>query len=504
MPIDTEYDEGFNPPRPECLVTMKIDERWFKATKNALPWRTPADGDATRKVVPLLWLEGTVREAAAPDPPRFQGTPFLPTCLKIDSIAEKLGHMDFSGVLELDSDDDETEEVHVFKDMYELYEKCDAMMVQLRGTPEGTFGPQDLDAYEPHDARHTDLRYMNDLGMDAVLQVEGTFRVYWELSRAIGWRALAADRVGHASLLTNMVGSATGGQLIEVMKAHYGAVGATPAFLGPRIPTFFAETRWPAPWDVEQPSCEFHAFDLRARARWSRAEASEWPSLVQNKVEQAVNRLPVIKQILHERRGAPVLMIRDIVSLGEAVFGSDSARSPLMRIDELERRLADPHGGVADYVAAQKGGGATTDAIVDGVTKIYARPSGEDKNQEAVDGQAGGVVAPKRAQVRKATAEASFAALELQWYGILSEEGQPRKDNFKMFDACFTAASVLPKAVLLQAPGTRLGVYTSESDFLDLLKDEHGYLATYFGQAIAYDLEEGEVPGPPVPRGAGT
>ena len=32
MPIDIVYDEDNNPARPECLVSIEVTERWYKAT----------------------------------------------------------------------------------------------------------------------------------------------------------------------------------------------------------------------------------------------------------------------------------------------------------------------------------------------------------------------------------------------------------------------------------------------------------------------------------------
>lgn len=494
MPIDIEYDEGYNPPRPECLASINVNERWYKATKRALPWRMPADGNAARRVTPLVWLEGCVRDAAPEDPAALAGIPFLTRCLQLDSVAEKLGHLDYNGVLDTRADDPDDAEVHEFESLTHLYRATDAEMMKIKGTPEGQFGAADIDHFDAHDPAHGALQLLEDLDFEKLVREENSFRAYWELSCMLGGRAIAASRLDGACLLMH-VGS-TGAQLMKVMETYYDATGAQPAFLAPRIPKFLAETRWLYPYNIDRPSFDYYAFDLPSRARWGKASRSDWPALVQNKIDESVSHLGVLSSVLHDQRGAAALLTRDVQAVGDMVLGGEaSARMPLLRIDEIEQRLSDPHDGVSDYVAAQRGAGASTQDIIKGIKRIFGGSASGDKEREHKESEHEIAMAgPKRAQVERATAEASFAKLEVAWYDVLREEGQPKKDNFAMFDDCFRARSVLAKAVLLRSPGARLSVYGGVSDFLDLLKDESDYLPIFFGQSVAFDVDDDEVP----------
>ena len=101
---------------------------------------------------------------------------------------------------------------------------------------------------------------------------------------------------------------------------------------------------------------------------------------------------------------------------------------------------------------------------------------------------------PKRGQVRRALDTGGFPELSSKYMPILRAKGQPDKDALRLLAECFKIENVMPKAVLLQTPGMRLSNYTTESDFLDLLKDEHRHVRHYFGQCVAYDDDEEEVP----------
>ena len=65
-----------------------------------------------------------------------------------------------------------------------------------------------------------------------------------------------------------------------------------------------------------------------------------------------------------------------------------------------------------------------------------------------------------------ATGDPSFVRLEAAWKPILKEEGQPRKVVPKLFAENMASRSVLPnrlpKVVLINSPGCRVGVYTRD------------------------------------------
>ena len=59
--VDIEYDGTRNQWDPENLFNIKRTEPFFEATEKALPWKAPADGDASRAVVPGAFLERLLR-----------------------------------------------------------------------------------------------------------------------------------------------------------------------------------------------------------------------------------------------------------------------------------------------------------------------------------------------------------------------------------------------------------------------------------------------------------
>ena len=79
---------------------------------------------------------------------------------------------------------------------------------------------------------------------------------------------------------------------------------------------------------------------------------------------------------------------------------------------------------------------------------------------------------PKRGQIRAAMSTGGFPRLESKYLEILKETDQPRKDPLALIKDCFKVENVMPKAVLLKTPGVRLSAYTTESELLDLIKDD--------------------------------
>ena len=64
--MDIQYDEDVgNPARPDCLISINKDEELYEMTEKIFPWELPADGDVTRRVTPILFLEGMTRRAPA-------------------------------------------------------------------------------------------------------------------------------------------------------------------------------------------------------------------------------------------------------------------------------------------------------------------------------------------------------------------------------------------------------------------------------------------------------
>ena len=69
MAIDIEYDEvRGNPAAPECFLSVAVAEDFYRATRRAMPYTDPADGDVNFKVVPSAFLEKVVRKAPVDNP----------------------------------------------------------------------------------------------------------------------------------------------------------------------------------------------------------------------------------------------------------------------------------------------------------------------------------------------------------------------------------------------------------------------------------------------------
>eukprot|EP00966_Prymnesium_polylepis_P060419 1402134-Prymnesium_polylepis.1 len=264
-------------------------------------------------------------------------------------------------------------------------------------------------------------------------------------------------------------------------------------YLRKRVPEFLMETRWTFPYDLEFYSIEAYSFDLAARARWNQATRSEWPSLVMSKIDRATARLPTLRKLLHSIIGHPAAIIRELHVVGDAMLGGDTAQKlPLLKLDDIERRLNDEYDAL---IQGRYDAGDATGEITRRLIKMLVPPKEEEKQDDkSAEGPTYGLLAPKRAAVRKATADRSFVELESRWMSRLQSGEMTGEDTLELLDACFQSGSVLPIAVLIATPGISLNAYYTESDFLNLLKDKRDNMRHYMGQGLAYDNEEDEVP----------
>lgn len=81
MAIDLDFDENLgNPPDSRSLVSVARDENLY-VWRRKIPWEDPADGDQTRAVAAVVFLEALLREASVPDPPNLKDIPFLSSTL---------------------------------------------------------------------------------------------------------------------------------------------------------------------------------------------------------------------------------------------------------------------------------------------------------------------------------------------------------------------------------------------------------------------------------------
>ena len=124
--MDPVYDETINPAVSSILVSYLKDAPFYVATSKALPWGAPADGDATRAVLPLIDLAAPLRRCPVPDPAVLGGPPFNPVvvCLHLhDFIIPAYDHLVSKGLL---VDEDGTDVI--FIDATEFRDKVDSVV----------------------------------------------------------------------------------------------------------------------------------------------------------------------------------------------------------------------------------------------------------------------------------------------------------------------------------------------------------------------------------------
>jgi hypothetical protein len=162
---------------------------------------------------------------------------------------------------------------------------------------------------------------------------------------------------------------------------------------------------------------------------------------------------------------------------------------------ELNRKLERDYG---EYIREQRAVNTPTSAIIDTIKLRGASATSSEGGPGTSDPpeREGGAetLGAKRGQVVRALNDPSFTQMEAKWLPRLRDSTGEQKDTLALFDDGFTGDTVLPKAVLLASPGVRLTSYCTDSDFMDLLKDEAGGLGYWLGQCVAYDEDEEEVP----------
>ena len=129
--VDIEYDGTRNQWDPENLFNIPRTEPFFVATEKVLPWKAPADGDASRAVVPGAFLERLLRRTRVPDPTVLQPDKFMERTLADTFVGESLGLLVEEGLLEPDEDAPAGDTVHVFESATELQRKADQCAEQL-------------------------------------------------------------------------------------------------------------------------------------------------------------------------------------------------------------------------------------------------------------------------------------------------------------------------------------------------------------------------------------
>ena len=82
--MDIDYDEDLgNTPKPECPISISRSEELFQMTEKVFPWGAPEDGDASRAVAPLAYLETMTRRAPLEPNADLSRVTFLTRCLHL-------------------------------------------------------------------------------------------------------------------------------------------------------------------------------------------------------------------------------------------------------------------------------------------------------------------------------------------------------------------------------------------------------------------------------------
>ncbi|KAL3894524.1 MAG: hypothetical protein SGPRY_013786, partial [Prymnesium sp.] len=102
-----DYDEVLgNPATSDCPLNFAREKNFFIATETALPWETPADGDASRATIAIVWIEAFLRNAPVPDPSKLGATMLLSSCLHLDYLRSALKCLADLGLLAAEDGDD--------------------------------------------------------------------------------------------------------------------------------------------------------------------------------------------------------------------------------------------------------------------------------------------------------------------------------------------------------------------------------------------------------------
>ena len=494
-----EYEEDSSGVMSDgCFISNDIGA-FYEATANVLPWAPAYNGDPSKARIENMYLEETVQNAPI-DPtalPGLEHRGFMQACLGVQRTGELINLMVDKGMLKVATLPDGT--IEPFESKTTLFQEAKKAMEACINDPgcDAIIKEHDFDWYEAFagGAATASLQWLHDYPLAKLLRAEKTLQMYVELSLLLGHRATETVRANPMSQVRQIGGQqATGnGQLLTTLCSYFNLQPTMGAFMvATRMPEFFMTTRWPEPYSNAFMTSTEYGLDVTARARWPTATRAEWPALISNKIVEAVAQLTPLQHALHSVMHSPTELMSYIIQMGDAILpGEVSQKIPLRRVTEINQYLKDCQGVIDAGVAS----GFDTQRIASELLMVMvpkstsAAPAGD-----SVTTTEGEIVPPKRGQIFRARAQsAGFVALSNKWLPILKEPGQPKKDKMQLITECFKESSMMAKAVLFNCPGCRLAVYF-EDEFLLLLAEERSGLGLYFGQSVAYDDEDSEVP----------
>ena len=472
--MDVLYDEQRgNPPAPECLVSWAIAEEFYQRTAHVLEWAMPADGDATYRVLPIVRMEAVLKVCKVESPlARPIGGMMEKVLHLFDFIEPAFAQLVAKGWLE-----DEDGNAVAFASREEINESAWSLIKAEPDNPAWVAGPDSFDDLEPLGAAPTVAWTNVEIGQ--LVEKEGTLETYVDLSRILHARDVAANRT-RAGRITHITANNTNGLLLHAV-ANYVTPGYTvlphEAYLAARLDEFLTATRWPEIFYFEYDTLAAYAYELPARARVMQATRKEWNAMLSPFLLKALGRATVVQKLVSTHGPAIALITREIDRLGDALIaGMDSSKSPMLALKEINELLIDErYDGLIDReIAFGKDSAKVVQAIVE-LAKSGEQPQ---KETEATSGVGDELVLPKRGQVRKAITDSSMTTLSNAWETTVVQPIVPRVTMLAMLDQCFAAESVLPKAVLIASPGSKLAPILDMSPFLAALHDQRQHLAS--------------------------
>ena len=304
MDIDYDEDQG-NPARPECMISIARTEELYEMTEKVFPWELPADGDDTRRVTPLAYLESMTRRAPIDNTADLSRVPVLTRCLHLhDFVAPTISLMMENGLGENDADEDD--DLIVFDTLDDLYDRCDFVMNSVKDDPTVLVQEASFDHYEGLSAGHARLQWLSDYSVQHLVAKTADLTLYDDSNLILGARGLDASRMDAGTQLRMVAGSNTGGLLAAALREFLGMDSEVEAeSLVDQIPEFLLGTKWESPYNISFSTLKEYALDVPRRAKWQRATREEGATIARTKIVQALPKLATTHQIFLDVKDQP-------------------------------------------------------------------------------------------------------------------------------------------------------------------------------------------------------
>ena len=420
---DVVFDEAKgNPASRECHYNFSRGDSFFVATEKVLSWSAPADGDATRAIVPAVEVEMALREAPVPDPSRLNTTRSLAVCLDTPFVGDALSEMKDQDLLrDFDADDDSA--VVVFDTFQDYIARCDDVLKAMQDNPRVQVDETSFDQFEAWAAGGAG-RWLFEYTLEQLTKETKNLRLHVELSCIVGPHALAgaANRDDANSQLARVGGTAAAaprylGTLGEAMLLHFhgeAATGAPASDVSHQLDRFLIDTMYDELWAVDTNDLSHYAIDVKRRGRLETASRKEGAEIARSRIVAVLPRLAPLDLALGDFARQPGSLVRELQAIGDAVLGGqrkeDSPFSQMRRVRDFVREE------FSDVIADERHGGkASTDVSVMLVRKIEKLRKGEEqdeKQRREDEPDLEAIAPPKPSQVEKATRAASYLELE--------------------------------------------------------------------------------------------